>query len=161
MKTKAIYPGTFDPITLGHVNIAEKAASLFDEVIIGVADFTGKNNLFSIDERITLCKESVAHIVNITVLPFKGLVVDFARAQDCKIMIRGMRAVSDFEYELSLALTNKKIAPEIETLFLVPSLRYMYLSSTMMKQLAELGSDLTDFVSPSVIKALKNKYKQA
>ena len=160
MKTKAIYPGTFDPITLGHVNIAEKAAALFDEVIIGVADFTGKNNLFSIKERIKLCQESVAHIPNVKVLPFKGLVVDFAKSQNCRIMIRGMRAVSDFEYELSLALTNKKIAPEIETLFLVPSLRYMYLSSSMMKQLAELGGDLSDFVAPSVIKALKKKFKQ-
>lgn len=159
MKNKAIYPGTFDPITLGHVNIAEKASTLFDEVIIGVADFTGKNNLFSIDERITLCKESVVHIKNVTVLPFSGLVVDFAKTQNCRIMIRGMRAVSDFEYELSLALTNKKIAPEIETLFLVPSLRFMYLSSSTMKQLAELGGDLSDFVSPSVIEALKNKYK--
>ena len=159
MKTKAIYPGTFDPITLGHVNIAEKAAVLFDEVIIAVADYTGKENLFSNEERLNLCKKSVAHIKNVKVLPFKGLVVDFARSQKCRILIRGMRAVSDFEYELSLALTNKKIAPDIETLFLVPSLRYMYLSSTMLKQLAELGSDLADFVSPSVIKALNKKFR--
>jgi len=161
MNNKAIYPGTFDPITLGHVNIAEKAAALFDEVIIGVADFTGKDTLFSIDERIILCQESVAHLSNVKVMSFAGLVVDFAKSQDCRIMIRGMRAVSDFEYELSLALTNKKIAPEIETLFLVPSLRYMYLSSSTMKQLAELGGDLSDFVAPSVITALKNKYKQS
>ncbi|MFO7659691.1 MAG: pantetheine-phosphate adenylyltransferase [Candidatus Cloacimonadaceae bacterium] len=159
MKTKAIYPGTFDPITLGHVNIAEKAAALFDEVIIAVADFTGKENLFTLKERITLCEQSVSHIKNVKVMSFKGLVVDFARAQKCRIMIRGMRAVSDFEYELSLALTNKKIAPEIETLFLVPSLRYMYLSSSMMKQLAELGGELADFVTPSVIQAFKKKFK--
>lgn len=159
MKTKAIYPGTFDPITLGHVNIAEKAADLFDEVIIAVADYTAKDNLFTLKERVELCRLSLAHLKNVKVLSFKGLAVDFARAQKCTIMIRGMRAVSDFEYELSLALTNKKIAPEIETLFLVPSLRYMYLSSSMMKQLAELGGDLTDFVSPAVIKAFKQKFR--
>ena len=160
MNNKAIYPGTFDPITLGHVNIAEKAAALFDEVIVGVADFTGKQTLFSIEERVTLCKESLVHIPNVKVISFSGLVVDFAREQNCKILIRGMRAVSDFEYELSLALTNKKIAPEIETLFLVPSLKYMYLSSSTIKQLAELGGDLNDFISPTVIKALKNKFYQ-
>jgi pantetheine-phosphate adenylyltransferase len=161
MKNKAIYPGTFDPITLGHVNIAEKAASLFDEVIVGVADYTGKKTLFDIEERVALCQETLAHISNVKVVPFKGLVVDFAKSQNCRIMIRGMRAVSDFEYELSLALTNKKIAPEIETLFLVPSLRYMYLSSSTIKQLAELGGELEDFVSPPVFMALKTKYKSS
>ncbi len=158
MKQRAIYPGTFDPITLGHINIAEKAATMFDEVIMGVAGFTGKQTLFSIAERIELCNKSVSHIKNITVLPFSGLVVDFAKSLECRILIRGMRAVSDFEYELSLALTNKKIAPDIETIFLVPSLRYMYLSSSMMKQLAELGSDLHDFLPTSVITALHDKY---
>jgi pantetheine-phosphate adenylyltransferase len=161
MKNKVLYPGTFDPITLGHVNIAEKAAALYDEVILGVADYTGKKTLFCIEERLELCKESVAHISNVTVVTFSGLVVDFAKTQNCSVMIRGMRAVSDFEYELSLALTNKKIAPEIETIFLVPSLRYMYLSSTMMKQLAELGGDLSDFLPQSVIPALKSKFKQS
>ena len=160
MKTKAIYPGTFDPVTLGHINIAEKAAALFDEVILGVADFTGKSTLFPLNKRIDLCKESVAHIPNITVVPFSGLVVEFAKSCNCRIMIRGMRAVSDFEYELSLALTNKKLAPEIETLFLVPSLRYMYLSSSTIKQMAELGGDLTDFVSDPVKQALIAKYNK-
>jgi pantetheine-phosphate adenylyltransferase len=160
MINKAIYPGTFDPITLGHVNIAEKAANLFDEVIIGVADFTGKTTLLTIDERVALCKETLTHIPNIRVMSFSGLVVDFAKSQDCRIMIRGMRAVSDFEYELSLALTNKKIAPEIETLFLVPSLRYLYLSSSTIRQLAELGGELSDFVSPVVSAALKAKFRQ-
>jgi pantetheine-phosphate adenylyltransferase len=160
MINKAIYPGTFDPITLGHVNIAEKAAALFDEVIVAVADFTGKATLFTIEERVALCRESLNHIKNIKVMPFTKLVVDFAKAQDCRIMIRGMRAVSDFEYELSLALTNKKIAPEIETLFLVPSLRYLYLSSSTIKQLAELGGELADFVSPAVLEALNAKFRQ-
>jgi len=160
MSTKVIYPGTFDPITLGHVNIAEKAASLFDEVLMGVADYTGKKTLFTIEERTQLCRESVSHIKNIVVKSFQGLVVDFAKLNNCKIMIRGMRAVSDFEYELSLALTNKKITADIETVFLVPSLRYLYLSSSMMKQLAELGGDLSDFLPLPVISALKTKYRQ-
>ncbi len=158
MNHKAIYPGTFDPITLGHINIAEKAAALFDEVVIGIADYTGKNTLFTINERTKLCTEALAHLPNVKVMQFSGLSVDFARQENCRVMIRGMRAVSDFEYELSLALTNKKIAPDIETLFLVPSLRYMYLSSTTIKQLAELGGDLTDFVPPCVLAALKHKY---
>lgn len=157
MSQKAIYPGTFDPITLGHVNIVEKAAGMFDEVVLAVADFTGKNTLFTLEERVQLCCESVAHLPNVTVLPFSGLVVDFTKAQGSKLMIRGMRAVSDFEYELSLALTNKKIAPDIETIFLVPSLRYMYLSSSMIKQLAALGGEMKDFVPACVLQALKQK----
>jgi pantetheine-phosphate adenylyltransferase len=159
MNRKAIYPGTFDPITLGHVNIVEKAARLFDEVILAVADYTGKQNCFSLQERFDLCKQAVGHLPNVTVFTFKGLVVDFAVAQNCQVMIRGLRAVSDFEYELSLALTNTKLNPQIETLFMVPSLRYMYLSSSMIRQLAELGSDLKDFVPVCVSSAMKLKFK--
>ncbi len=154
---KAIYPGTFDPITYGHLNILEKAARMFDEVILAVADFTAKQNYFSLAERFELCRTASAHIPNVKVLTFSGLVVDFAQAQDCRIMIRGMRAVSDFEYELSLALTNIKLRPDIETVFLVPSLRYMYLSSSMIRQLAELGAELKDFVPPIVAQALKDR----
>ncbi|HOV16457.1 MAG TPA: pantetheine-phosphate adenylyltransferase [Candidatus Cloacimonadota bacterium] len=159
MTRKAIYPGTFDPITLGHVNIAEKAASLFEEVIIGIADYTGKETMFNLEERVRLCRSSVEHLRNVTVKPFKGLVVEFAKSEGCLFLIRGMRAVSDFEYELSLALTNKKIAPEIETLFLVPNLPFMYLSSSMIKQLAELHSDLSDFVTPEVAQALNQHFE--
>jgi len=157
MNRKAIYPGTFDPITLGHINIAEKAAKLFQEVVVAVADFTGKSTLFSLDERAELCSVALKHIPNIRVATFNGLAVDFAKSESCSFMIRGMRAVSDFEYELSLALTNKKLSPDIETIFLVPSLRYMYLSSSMIKQLADLGSDLDDFVPQNVIEAFSRK----
>ncbi len=159
MISKAIYPGTFDPITLGHVNILEKASRLYDQVILAVADYTGKQNLFSLDERFRLCREAVSHLPNVEVATFEGLAVDFARSQDCRVMIRGLRAVSDFEYELSLALTNTKLDPQIETLFLVPSLRYMYLSSSMIRQLAELGSELKDFVPAGVAQALAEKLK--
>jgi pantetheine-phosphate adenylyltransferase len=154
---KAIYPGTFDPITLGHLNILEKASKIFDEVILGVADYTAKQNYFCPLERFELCQESTAHLSNVKVIRFEGLAVDFAAQHDCRIMIRGLRAVSDFEYELSLALHNVKLGPEIETIFLVPSLRYMYLSSSMIRQLAELNADLKDFVPPAVALALKHK----
>lgn len=158
MMQRALYPGTFDPITLGHVNIVEKASLLFDEVIVGVASYTGKQTLFTLEERIALVKTSCAHIPNIKVQGFEGLSVGFAAAHGCKVMIRGMRAVSDFEYELSLALTNKKLNQEIETIFLVPSLKYMYLSSSMIRQLSELDAKLQDFVPGCVINALAEKH---
>jgi len=151
----ALYPGTFDPITLGHLNILEKAAKSFDKVILGVADYTGKKNYFSLQERFELCQTAASHIPNVHVMKFSGMAVDFAREHDCRIMIRGLRAVSDFEYELSLALTNKKLNKDIETIFLVPSLKYMYLSSSTIRQLAELGGDLHDLVPPRVADALK------
>ncbi|MDI3503869.1 MAG: pantetheine-phosphate adenylyltransferase [Candidatus Cloacimonadota bacterium] len=154
---KAIYPGTFDPITLGHLNILEKASKIFDEVILGVADYTAKQNYFDPLERFELCQTCTAHLSNVKVIRFTGLVVNFAKEQNCRILIRGLRAVSDFEYELSLALHNVKLSPEIETIFLVPSLRYMYLSSSMIRQLADLDADLNDFVPPAVAKALKQK----
>jgi pantetheine-phosphate adenylyltransferase len=159
MKTIAVYPGTFDPITLGHMNILEKASVMFDEVVLAVADFTGKQTMFSLEERVELCQKSTAQLPNVFVESFTGLVVDFTRSKHSKIMIRGMRAMSDFEYELALALTNKKLAPELETIFLVPNLRYMYQSSSMIKQLAILGSDLTDYVPDCVFTAMKQKKK--
>ncbi|MCB5261812.1 MAG: pantetheine-phosphate adenylyltransferase [Candidatus Cloacimonetes bacterium] len=154
---KAIYPGTFDPISLGHLNILEKAARIFDEVILGVADYTAKENYFSLSERVDMCQKSCQHLENVRVISYKGLVVDFAKEQDCKLLIRGLRAVSDFEYELSLALHNVKLSAYIETMFLVPSLRYMYLSSSMIRQLAELNADLKDFVPTAVIEAFQQK----
>lgn len=157
MNGKAIYPGTFDPITLGHINIVEKASALFEEVVLAVAEYTGKANCFTLEERFALCREATRHIPNLEVRTFSGLAVDFAASLECRVMIRGLRAVSDFEYELSLALTNTKLNPGIETIFLVPSLRYMYLSSSMVRQLADLNADLKDFVPSCVSQALKGK----
>lgn len=155
---KAIYPGTFDPFTLGHLNILEKACRIFDQVILAVADYTGKENLFNLQERYELCKKSTEHLPNAVVSTFQGLFVNYAKSQDCRIMIRGMRAVSDFEYELSLAITNKKLNPDIETIFLVPSLKYMYLSSSTIRQLADLNGPLEDYVPKCVAEAMRQKY---
>ena len=158
--TRAIYPGTFDPITLGHLNILEKACSIFDEVILAVANVTDKNTIFNLEERRDLCKEACIRFPRVKVATFSGLFVDFARSQNCRIMIRGMRAVSDFEYELSLALTNKKLNPDIETLFLVPSLRYMYLSSSLIRQMAAVSAPLEDFVPAGVALAMRDKFRK-
>jgi len=156
---KAIYPGTFDPITLGHLNIVEKASHLFDMVYLAVADFTGKAMMFELDERKHLCQQVTSHLPNVEVMTFHGLVVDFARSLNCCIMIRGMRAMSDFEYELSLALTNKKLEPSIETMFMVPNLQFMYMSSSMIKQLAMLGGNLDEYVPFPVAQALQAKLR--
>lgn len=154
---RALYPGTFDPLTRGHLNIVEKASRLYDEVIVGLATFTGKDSLFSLEERFEMVRESCAGFDNVRVMTFDGMVVRFARDMECCVMIRGMRAVSDFEYELSLAMTNNKLDSGIETVFMVPALKYMYLSSSMVRQIAELGGELIDFVTPNVIEALTNK----
>ncbi len=148
---RALYPGTFDPITLGHLNIVQKAVELFDEVILAVADYTGKDTHLCLEKRLELCRQSTLGIPNLKVISFSGLAVDFAKKMQCNTMIRGLRAVSDFEYELSLAITNRRLKPEIETVFLVPSLRYMYLSSSMVRQLADLKASLVDFVPPAVL----------
>lgn len=154
---RALYPGTFDPITLGHLDIVEKAIRLFDEVILAVADFTGKDPAFSLEERLELCLKSTHGMPNLKVISFSGLVVDLAQKLQCDTMIRGLRAVSDFEYELSLAITNKKLRHNIETVFLVPSLKYMYLSSSMVRQLAELNAPLGDFVPSPVMDYYKTR----
>lgn len=154
---RALYPGTFDPLTRGHLNIVEKASRLYDEVIVGLATFTGKDSLFSLEERFEMVRESCAGFDNVRVMTFDGMVVRFARDMECCVMIRGMRAVSDFEYELALAMTNNKLDSGIETVFMVPALKYMYLSSSMVRQIAELGGELIDFVTPNVIEALTNK----
>jgi pantetheine-phosphate adenylyltransferase len=158
---RAIYPGTFDPITNGHLDILEKAARLFDEVILGVAEHTGKDTLFTMSERAELCKEASKHIEQVKVMSFQGLVVNFAKQQESITMIRGLRAISDFEYELSQALMNKKLSKDIDTLFLVPDYKYLYLSSTMVRQVILLGGDIQDLIPACVEDALRKKYKRS
>jgi len=156
-KKIAIYPGTFDPITFGHVNIVKKASEMFDEVIMAIAIDNYKETFFSLEEREKLCKESLKDIPNARAESFDGLVVDFADKLGTNIMIRGLRAVSDFEYELQLALMNKKLSNKIETVFLVPSFDYLYLSSSMVRNIASVGGDVETLVPKCVADALKQK----
>ena len=153
----AIYPGTFDPITNGHIDILKKASKLFDKIILAVADITGKETIFTLKERTELCRKSLSELPQVEVRNFNGLSVDFAVEINSCTMIRGLRAVSDFEYELSLALMNKKLQPCVDTIFLVPDNQYLYLSSTMIKQVVELGGDIKDLIPSCVEKALNRK----
>lgn len=156
MKT-VIYPGTFDPITNGHIDILRKASKLFDEIILSVASATGKNPIFSLEERAHICRQAVRDLPKVKVQVFHGLAVDFAKERDACAMIRGLRALSDFEYELSLALMNKKLLDKIDTIFFVPDNKYLYLSSSMVRQIVSLGGDIKDLLPPCVVAALKSK----
>jgi pantetheine-phosphate adenylyltransferase len=145
----AVYPGTFDPITLGHEDIVRRAASLFDEVIVAVAGSTNKQTMFSLDERVALAK-SVFKASNIKVVGFSGLLMQFVQDQGAQIVVRGLRAASDFEYEFQLAGMNRKLYPKLETIFLTPADQYMFVSSTLVREVATLGGDVHQFVSPAV-----------
>lgn len=160
MNKKAIYAGTFDPITLGHLDVVERAARIFPKLIVAVAAVTGKNTLFSQEERISLTKSSVATFANVTAECFDGLLVEYARAKSASVIIRGLRAFSDFEYEFQMALTNRRLAPDIETLFLMPKQDYSYISSSNIKQVAALGGDVSEFVPAAVAQALIGKLKK-
>ena len=156
----AVYPGTFDPFTNGHKDLVQRAASnIFDKIYICVAENAKKDALFSMSERIDLAKKSLADIKNIEVIGFSGLLVDFAKELDAKVILRGLRVVSDFEYEFQMSSMNKKLNENIESIFLTPSESYAFLSSTLVKEIAELGGDISEFVSPEVKEALQEKYK--
>ena len=157
MNRKAIYAGTFDPMTLGHLDVLERAAKIFPELIVAVAAVTGKNTQFTQDERVELVKASVGDEPGVVVEAFDGLLVDYAREQGVDVIIRGLRAFSDFEYEFQMALTNRRLAPDIETLFLMPKQDYSFLSSTNVRQVASLGGDVSEFVPAAVCDALKRK----
>ncbi|QGU33434.1 pantetheine-phosphate adenylyltransferase [Thermochromatium tepidum] len=153
-----VYPGTFDPITKGHVDLIHRAARLFDRVVVAVAADTGKTPVFSIEERVELVRGSVMDHPNVEILPFEGLLVNFARALGVSVIIRGLRAVSDFEYEFQLAGMNRHMAPEIETLFLTPSEQYAYISSSLVREIARLKGDVSAFVTPAVQAALHARF---
>ena len=153
----AIYPGTFDPITYGHIDVVERATELFARVIVLVARNSTKRPMFSDDERVAMIRDVFAKNRRVTVDGFEGLLVDYARRRKAKVIIRGLRAVSDFEYEFQMALTNRKLAPTIDTVFLVPHEQYTYLNSTIVREVARLGGNVSDFVPPSVRKKLLAK----
>jgi pantetheine-phosphate adenylyltransferase len=155
MAVKAVYPGTFDPITHGHGELIARAAHLFDEVIVAVAANPGKAPLFDHDERVALVTEVLSELDNVTVVGFDNLLVDFVRERRAQVLVRGLRAVSDFEYEFQLASMNRRLAPEVETLFLTPSEGNTFLSATLIREIAALGGDVSPFVHAKVEAALK------
>ncbi len=150
----AVYPGSFDPVTLGHVDLIERGSRLFDRLVVAVAANPTKSPLFSETERLEMVREVTAHLSNVEVRQFDGLMVDFARSNGAKVVLRGLRALLDFEYELDMALTNRRLAPEIETVFLMPSQEYTFLRSSLVKNVAKLGGDLKSFVPEAVIERL-------
>ncbi len=153
----AVYPGTFDPITLGHEDIVRRAANLFDEVIVAVAGSTNKSTLFSLQERVSLAQNIFADSPNVKVVGFNGLLMQFVQDQNAQMVIRGLRATSDFEYEFQLAGMNRKLYPQFETLFLTPSEQFMFISSSLVREVATLGGDVHAFVSSTVETAIKQK----
>ncbi len=159
MMRKAIYPGTFDPITYGHLDIIQRAVRLFDHVIVAVADNPRKNTLFSTEERMEMV-EAVCDMENVTVDHFKGLLVEYAESQNACALIRGLRAVSDFEYEFQMALVNRQLSEELSTVFLMPHERYTHLNSTIVREVASLGGDVSPYVPPAVDRRLIDFFSQ-
>jgi pantetheine-phosphate adenylyltransferase len=160
MCKRAIYPGSFDPVTYGHIDLIKRAQEIFSEVIVAVAHNPHKKPLFSVKERVGMLKKATNGLEGVIIEDFDGLVVAYARKKKINVIIRGLRMISDFEYEFQMALTNRKLSPDIETIFLMPQESYSYLSSKLLKEAASLGADLSFFVPDFVEKALKNKLSQ-
>jgi len=158
MPVAAMYPGTFDPVTLGHEDLVRRAAGIFERVVVAIAADPGsKAPMFSIDERVELARDALGGISNIEVRRYGGLTVDFAKENDLSVIVRGLRAVADFEYEFQLATMNRHLTEEVETVFLTPTDKYTFISSTLVREIATLGGDISEFVSPTVKKALLDK----
>jgi pantetheine-phosphate adenylyltransferase len=155
--TIAVYPGTFDPITNGHIDIVQRAARLFDRIVIGVYQHPNKHIVFSTDERVGLVRQAVADLANVEVKSFRGLVVDFARSEKAQVLIRGLRMSADFEKEFEMALMNRKLAPDLDLLCLMASQEYQFLSSSLLKEVARLKGDISDLVPEHVAEALRKK----
>jgi len=154
---KAVYPGTFDPLTRGHEDLVRRASRLFDNLVLGIADSRAKHTFFTLQERIEMANEVLHDVKNLTVVGFGGLLTDFVRTQDARVVLRGLRAVSDFEYEFQLAGMNRALNPEFETVFLTPGEQHMFISATLVREIALLGGDVTKFVHPVVAKKLAAK----
>ena len=154
---KAVYPGTFDPLTRGHEDLVRRAATLFDKVVLAIADSKAKKPYFTLEERIAMAREVLGDMKNVEVVGFSSLLTEFVKKQGARVVLRGLRAVSDFEYEFQLAGMNRNLYPEMETVFLTPSEQHMFISATLVREIAALGGDVTDFVHPLVAKKLKAK----
>ena len=154
---KAIYPGSFDPVTRGHYDIICRSCKIVDKLIVGVLNNKAKMPLFSVEERVKMLKEVTDEFSNVKVVPFEGLLIDFAKQVEADFVVRGLRAITDFEYELQMSQTNHKLAPEVETMFLTTSIEYSYLSSTTVKEVAAFGGDISQFVPEAVAAALEQK----
>ncbi|MEM7430618.1 MAG: pantetheine-phosphate adenylyltransferase [Pseudomonadota bacterium] len=158
MTVSAMYPGTFDPVTLGHEDLVRRASTLFDRVVVAIAENTGsKAPMFSVDERVAMAKNALAEFGNVDVMSYAGLTVDFAQEHGLRVIVRGLRAVSDFEYEFQLANMNRHLTDEVETAFLTPTEKYAYISSSLVKEVASLGGEVSEFVSPKVKAALMER----
>ncbi|MEG1833750.1 MAG: pantetheine-phosphate adenylyltransferase [Burkholderiaceae bacterium] len=153
----AVYPGTFDPLTRGHEDLVRRASGLFSKLVVGVADSRNKKPFFSLDERIGIAREVLSHYPNVEVAGFRGLLKDFVRDQNARVIVRGLRAVSDFEYEFQMAGMNRYLLPDVETMFLTPSDQYQFISGTFVREIAVMGGDVSKFVFPSVERCLKLK----
>jgi pantetheine-phosphate adenylyltransferase len=160
MKRTSIYAGTFDPITLGHLDLVQRAAHIFDRLVIAVAERPRKSTMFDIRERCKMVVEATRALKNIEVRPFSGLLVDLARKHDIHVLVRGLRAYSDFEYEFQMALTNRKLAPDVETMFLMPKETHSYISSSVVREVAELGGDIRGFVPPCVVRHIGKRFRK-
>ena len=157
MTTRAIYPGTFDPLTLGHLDIITRASRLFDRVILAIAHNSTKQPMFTLEERVTLARQATCHLPNVEVTGFSELMADFARKQQANVLIRGVRSVSDFDYERQLALMNSHLLPGLESIFLIPAEAYAFISSSLVKEVARHQGDISGFVTPEICQALLNK----
>lgn len=161
MKTRAIYPGTFDPVTYGHIDLIKRARRIFDEVVVAVAHNPGKHPLFTVDERVTLLRQATRSMPGVVVDHFNSLVVDYVRRRRARVVLRGLRMLSDFEYEFQMALTNRKLSDDVETIFMMPSESYAYVSARLLKEAGALGADLSAFVPRFVAAALRRKLPDA
>ena len=157
---KAVYPGTFDPLTLGHEDVVKRAAKLFDEVVLAIAESSAKRPVFSLEDRVLMATELLAPLANVRVAHFSGLLTEFLHQQGANVILRGLRAVSDFEYEFQMAGMNRKLLPNVETVFLTPSDNYMFVSASIVREIALLGGDVAQFVSPLVVQKLQAKIKK-
>ncbi|MCZ4306905.1 pantetheine-phosphate adenylyltransferase [Zoogloeaceae bacterium G21618-S1] len=155
-----IYPGTFDPLTRGHEDLVRRASLLFRKVVVAVAASAGKGPIFSLEERVGLAQDVLGRYDNVEVVGFDGLLMDFVRARDARVILRGLRAVSDFEYEFQMAGMNRKLFPDVETVFMTPDEEHMFISATMVREIARLGGDVSQFVQPSVLKQLRLKLER-